>query len=76
MKLTCTSKPDHDGKYHVKANGEVIGHIRQEKHAKDEIVWVWRTLAIAVHNNRSGACGSLEKAKEELKASNPVLIER
>ena len=34
------------------------------------------TLAIALHNNLSGACGSLEDAKEELKASNPVLIER
>jgi hypothetical protein len=76
MKLTCTKHPDHDGKYHVKADGVVIGHIKQETHANKETVWAWRTLAIAVHNNRSGARGSKEEALRDLKASNPVLIER
>ena len=76
MKFTCTNSPDSDGKYQVKADGINIGHIRQETHANKEAVWVWRTLAVAVHNNRSGSCESLEAAKEDLKASNPVLIER
>ena len=75
MKLTCTKYPDHDGKHHVKADGVIIGHIRQEKHGQQN-VWVWRTLAIAVHNNRSGARESKEEALRDLKASNPVLIER
>ena len=76
MEFTCTKNPDHDGKYHVKAYGVLIGHIKQEAHANQDAVWVWRTLAVAAHNNRSGACASLEDAKQELKASNPVLIER
>lgn len=75
MKLTCTKYPDHDGKHHVKSDGVVIGHIKQEKH-RQSVVWAWRTLAIAVHNNRSGTSEGLEEAKEALKASNPVLIER
>lgn len=75
MILTCTKCPDHDGKHHVKADGVLIGHIKKEKHGQDE-VWAWRTLAIAVHNNRSGTSESLDEAKEALKASNPVLIER
>lgn len=76
MKYTCTNRPDHDGKFHVKADGILIGHIKQEKYANKEIVWAWRTLAIAVHNNRSGARESKEEALRDLKASNPVLIER
>lgn len=76
MNLTCSKHPDIDRKYLVKAHGVLIGHIREEKHANKETVWVWRTLAIAVHNNRSGACESFEAAKTELKASNPVLIVR
>jgi hypothetical protein len=76
MKFTCSSSPDSDKKYQIKANGINIGHIREETHANKETVWVWRTLAVAVHNNRSGACESFEAAKAELKASNPVLIER
>lgn len=75
MEFTCSRYPDHDGKYHIRADGALIGHIKQEAHADQDTVWVWRTLAVAVHNNRSGTCGSLKKAKEELKASNPVLIE-
>jgi hypothetical protein len=54
----------------------LIGHIKQEGFADNQKAWVWRTLAIAVQNNRSGACDSLNNAKAELKASNPVLIER
>ncbi|NQZ76756.1 MAG: hypothetical protein HRT61_11760 [Ekhidna sp.] len=75
MKFTCTKHPDHDGKYHIKADGVLIGHIKLEKHGQSE-VWAWRTLAIAVHNNRSVARESKEEALKELKASNPALIER
>jgi hypothetical protein len=75
MKLTCTKYPDRDGKHHVKADGVLIGHIKQEKHGQG-VVWAWRTLAIAVHNNRSGARDSKEEALRDMKASNPVLIER
>jgi hypothetical protein len=76
MDFTCSKSPDHDGKYHIKADGVVIGHIKQETHANKEAVWAWRTLAIAVHNNRSGASDSLDDTKAELKASKPNLIER
>jgi hypothetical protein len=76
MDFTCSKSPDHDGKYHVKANGVLIGHIKQEGFADNEKAWVWRTLAIAVHNNRSGVSDSLDGAKAELKISNPELIRR
>ena len=76
MDFTCSKSPDHDGKYHVKANGVLIGHIKQEGFAGNQKAWVWRTLAVAVHDNRSGASDSLDGAKAELKASEPQLIKR
>jgi hypothetical protein len=76
MDFTCSKSPDNDGKYHVKANGVLIGHIKQEGFADNNKAWVWRTLAIVVHNNGSGACDSLDGAKAELKASQPTLIKR
>lgn len=74
MNFTCSKLPDHDGKYHVKADGVPIGHIKQEGFADNNKAWVWRTLAIAVHNNRSGASDNLDNAKIELKNSNPQMI--
>lgn len=76
MKFTYSSSPDSDKKYQVKADGINIGHVREETHANKETVGVWRTLAVAVHNNRSGVCESFEAATVKLKASNPILIER
>ena len=76
MDFTCSKSSDSDGKYHIKANGVLIGHIKQEGHANDQNAWVWRTLAIAVHNNRSGASESLGAARADLKASKPQLIKR
>ena len=76
MIFTCTNKPDSDGKYHVKVDGKNIGHIRQEKRTDKKIVWAWSTLAIAVHNNQSGATDSLENAREAIKKSHPRLIEK
>lgn len=76
MIFTCTDKPDKDGKYHVKVNGEKIAHIRKEKRTDKKIVWAWSTLAIAIHNNQSGAADSLKNAREAIRASQPRLIER
>jgi hypothetical protein len=76
MEFTCSKSLDSDGKYHVKADGVLIGHIKQEGFAENKKAWVWRTLAVTVHNNRSGVSDSLDGAKADLKASNPVLIER
>ena len=60
----------------MKSNGVLIGHIKQEGFADKQKAWVWRTLAIAVHNNTSCVSDSLDGAKADLKASQPELVQR
>lgn len=60
----------------MKADGVLIANIRQEMYADKKIKWVWRTIAVEVRHNKSGACDSLEEAAEAVKNSGLDLIGR